>query len=170
LSARRSPMKMNCFIFWSLPATGGCNGSTSFFHPSHAKRFSPKTRWRWIFNNPWDGFVIYRSEKKPYSNCPNEKIGIGPKRWINYFPPARLSPKINRAPACQLQDKIHFNVHRLLRALIKIRSYQTRAGCDCFPGGSFIPPTTLINAFQQYPFIVTNTYRLIVLRADPGFR
>src|SRR4029077_2634596 len=95
---------------------------------------------------------------------PNEKLGIRPEE-VNKLFNLRLdypSEKLIVLQPVSFQDKIHFNVHRLLRAidhntiLSKLEPGQTASPLEIF-----IPPTTLINDFQQYPYIVTNTYRLI---------
>ena len=54
------------------------------------------------------------------------------------------------------------NVHRLLRAIDKnvLLSKLSKAD-ECSPDEYFVPPDKLLDAFRQYPFIVTNTYKLI---------
>ncbi len=118
-----------------------------------------------FFNNPWDGFVIYPFGKKTLQQLlPNEKIGIRPEE-VNKLFPLRLDYPTEKLIVLQpvsFQDKVHFNVHRLLRAIDKNTLLsKLEPGTTASPEEVFIPPTTLINAFQQYPFIVTNTYRLI---------
>ena len=118
-----------------------------------------------FFNDPWDGFVIYPFGKKTLTQLlPNEKIGVHPEQ-VNKLFSLRLEYPTDKLVVLQsvsFQDKIHFNVHRLLRAIDKNTLLsKLEPGDIASPSETFIPPTTLINAFQQYPYIVTNTYRLI---------
>lgn len=60
------------------------------------------------------------------------------------------------------QSKTYFNVHRLLRAIDKNVLLSKLSKTDeCSPDEYFVPPAALLDAFRQYPFIVTNTYKLM---------
>ncbi len=59
------------------------------------------------------------------------------------------------------RNKIYYNVHRLLRA-IDLNTLITKLKPEDLAGEReyFIPQTDILIAFRQYPFIITNTYRL----------
>ncbi|MGZ5287484.1 MAG: DNA polymerase III subunit alpha, partial [Flavisolibacter sp.] len=60
------------------------------------------------------------------------------------------------------KDKISFNLHRLLRAIDKNIILSKQEGREVAAGDEFfLSPEQVLSAFKQYPFIVTNTLRLI---------
>jgi DNA polymerase III alpha subunit len=118
-----------------------------------------------FFTDTLDGFVIYPlGGKTPELLFANEKIGVLPSE-VNKLLPIDLKTTadkwIIRQPVT-FQNKTYFNVHRLLRAIDKnvLLSKLSKAD-ECSPDEYFVPPSTLLNAFRQYPFIVTNTYKLM---------
>ena len=129
------------------------------------KDFPAKTDEEHFFDLITDGFVIYPLGKKSFNELlPNERMGIRPDQLNKLFglDLDQTADHLVVLYPVSFQDKIRFNVHRLLRAidkntlLSKLRPEEIAS-----PDEVFIPPTQLINAFQKYPFIVTNTYRLI---------
>jgi DNA-directed DNA polymerase III PolC len=118
-----------------------------------------------FFNDAWDGFVIYPFGKKKLPDLlPNERVGVRPDQ-INKLFGLHLeysTDKLVILHPVSFQDKIHYNVHRLLRAvdkntlLSKLHPYEMAS-----PDEMFISPAELISLFRQYPFIVTSTYKLI---------
>ncbi|MGF2412278.1 DNA polymerase III subunit alpha [Ferruginibacter sp.] len=118
-----------------------------------------------FFTDTWDGFVIYPlGSKEPEQLFVNEKIGVLPSEVNKLFSidlKTTADKWIIRQPVT-FQNKTYFNVHRLLRAIDKnvLLSKLSRAD-ECSPDEYFVPPAALLDAFRQYPFIVTNTYKLI---------
>lgn len=118
-----------------------------------------------FFTDTWDGFVIYPlGSKEPGQLFVNEKIGVLPSEVNKLFSidlKTTADKWIIRQPVT-FQNKTYFNVHRLLRAIDKnvLLSKLSKAD-ECSPDEYFVPPSTLLDAFRQYPFIVTNTYKLI---------
>ncbi len=61
-----------------------------------------------------------------------------------------------------VRDKAHHNLHRLLRAIDKnVLLSQLPSTSVCNEEETFLSPAALLTAFSRYPFIVTNTYRLL---------
>jgi len=118
-----------------------------------------------FFTDTWDGFVIYPlGSKEPGQLFGNEKIGVLPSEVNKLFSidlKTTADKWIIRQPVT-FQNKTYFNVHRLLRAIDKnvLLSKLSKAD-ECSPDEYFVPPSTLLDAFRQYPFIVTNTYKLM---------
>ena len=118
-----------------------------------------------FFTDTWDGFVIYPlNSKEPGQLFVNEKIGVLPGEVNKLFGidlKATADKWIIRQPVT-FQNKTYFNVHRLLRAIDKnvLLSKLSKAD-ECSPDEYFMPPAALLEAFRQYPFIVTNTYKLM---------
>jgi len=118
-----------------------------------------------FFTDTWDGFVIYPLGcKEPGQLFVNEKIGVLPSEVNKLFSidlKTTADKWIIRQPVT-FQNKTYFNVHRLLRAIDKnvLLSKLSKAD-ECSPDEYFVPPDKLLDAFRQYPFIVTNTYKLI---------
>ncbi|ACU60703.1 DNA polymerase III subunit alpha [Chitinophaga pinensis] len=115
-----------------------------------------------------DVFVIYPFNKEWLQSEPlltvneymgvqttevNKLYGVDMQQWGS-----RL---LMRHPVT-FQDKVHYNVHRLLRAIDKniILSKQE----DTHKAGeheTFMPPATLLLAFEAYPQIIINTFLLM---------
>ena len=118
-----------------------------------------------FFSDTQDGFVIYPlGSKEPEQLFINEKIGVLPSEVNKLFSidlKATADKWIIRQPVT-FQNKTYFNVHRLLRAIDKnvLLSKLSKAD-ECSPDEYFVPPDKLLDAFRQYPFIVTNTYKLM---------
>jgi DNA polymerase-3 subunit alpha len=118
-----------------------------------------------FFENSWDGFVIYPLGKKsPDLLLPNERIGVSHWELNKLFGTdwKKNSEKFVIRQPVTFQDKIYYGVHRLLRAIdrnvLLSKLPATDHACE---QETFAPPTQLLHAFRQYPFIVTNTYKLI---------
>lgn len=118
-----------------------------------------------FFENDVDGFVIYPLPAKPLSQLlPNEVIGILPWEvnklialdWKNF-----KDKLVVRQPVT-IQNKTYFNLHRLLRSISKnCLLSQLPLEAQASEKETFASPSTLLNAFEQYPFIITNTYKLM---------
>ena len=112
-----------------------------------------------------DGFVVYPLHTKPPDALQlNERIGVKPsevnllfnidfKKYRHAF--------VIRQPVT-FQNKTYYNLHRLLRAIDK-NVLLSKLPVDevCGMDEYFVSPTSLLDAFRQYPMIVTNTYQLM---------
>lgn len=118
-----------------------------------------------LFENGWDGFVIYPPGAKALKKLRiNERIGIKPSEinklfgieWQDYE-----EKFVIRQPVT-VQNKIYHSLHRLLRAIDKnLLLSQLPKECECAEDEIFPLPVHLINRFTQYPFMIANTYRLM---------
>lgn len=118
-----------------------------------------------FFTDLWDGFVIYPlGIKKPDELFPNERIGILPSEVNKLFGMdlKKNSEKLVIRQPVTFQDRTYFNVHRLLRAIDKnCLLSKLLPEAQCSPDEFFVSPGKLLEVFRQYPFIVTNTYKLM---------
>lgn len=108
---------------------------------------------------PHDVLVIY-----PYGTrtlLPNERIGIKPYEINSIVKLESLEHYVIHQPIV-VQDKEHFYLHCLLRAIDKniVISKLDKTFC-CHRDDSFVSPAKLLSAFKRYPGIVTNTYKLL---------
>jgi len=134
-------------------------------HLMEEKPFPASPIEKHFFNNLTDGFVIYPlAAKQPEQLLANERIGVRPQEVNKLF---TIDVKKHEASfvICQpvtFLDKKHFNVHRLLRAIDKnVLLSKLPLEAQCGKNESFITPGEILEAFQKYPSIVTNTYKLI---------
>ena len=118
-----------------------------------------------FFTDLWDGFVIYPLEsKQPAAMFPNERIGIMPSELNKLFSVdlKNCADKLVIRQPVTFQNKTYYNVHRLLRAIDKnILLSKLPSDVVCGLDEYFISPAKLLETFRQYPFIVTNTYKLM---------
>ena len=118
-----------------------------------------------FFENNTDGFVLFPlGAKNPETLLANEYIGVLPsetnklmavdtKKWQHKF--------VIRQPVT-FQDKTHYNLHRLLRAIDKnVLLSKLPAEAVAQKDELFVPPAQLLQSFSQHSFIVTNTYKLM---------
>jgi DNA polymerase-3 subunit alpha len=118
-----------------------------------------------FFFNEQDGYVIYPLNTKPPSDLfPNEYIGIQPIEVNKLFGvnAAAYKHKLVVRQPVTFHDKTQFNVHRLLRAIDK-NELLSRLPVEsvCGVNEYFLAQHKILEAFSQYPFIVTNTFRLM---------
>ena len=118
-----------------------------------------------FFDAPEDGFVLYPLGAKPLTQLlSHERIGVLPWEvnklvsldWQNH-----REKFVVRQPVT-VQNKTYFNVHRLLRAIDKnCLLSKLPMEAQASPKETFVAPVSLLQAFKDFPFIVTNTYRLM---------
>lgn len=118
-----------------------------------------------FFEKPGDGFVVYAwGSKVPQELLSNERIGILPQEINKLFSidiKKNAASFVVRQPVTFLSRQ-YYNVHRLLRAIDKnILLSKLPVTSACSEHESFISPAQLLAAFQQYPGIITNTYKLM---------
>ncbi|HTR31580.1 MAG TPA: DNA polymerase III subunit alpha [Puia sp.] len=130
-----------------------------------------------LYQRPQDGFTIYPfGSRSPEDLEDNERIGVLPEEVNRLLRTANCQTKptsksksesksfekwVIRQPVT-FRDKIHYNLHRLLRAvdrntLLSKLTSEDLAGTNEY----FVPQSDILSAFQAYPSIITNTYRLI---------
>ncbi|MDP4252481.1 MAG: DNA polymerase III subunit alpha, partial [Bacteroidota bacterium] len=128
------------------------------------KPFPGKASGKPFFTDPGDGFVIYPlAAKAPGELFSNEYIGVQPTEVNKLIRmPVREYPGkwVVRQPVT-FQNRIYYNLHRLLRAVDK-NTLLTKLAPEELAGEHeyFIPPVELFEAFRQYPSILMNTCRL----------
>jgi DNA polymerase-3 subunit alpha len=102
--------------------------------------------------------------KPPDQLALNELLGVAPAEVnkLYGFPVAKYAHKMVIRHPVTFQNKTYYNLHRLLRAidqntlLSKLDPIHTAP-----PHETWVPPTFLLEAFQQYPGIVTNTLQVM---------
>jgi DNA polymerase-3 subunit alpha len=135
------------------------------FLSEHLIEKKPFPESAFFFDNPADGFILYPLPAKPLPELlPNEYIGILPWEvnklitldWKNH-----KDRFVVRQPVT-FQNKRCFNLHRLLRAINKnCLLSKLPVECQASEKETFVSPSELLKAFEQYPFIITNTYKLM---------
>lgn len=118
-----------------------------------------------IFETPVDGFIIYPLNGKQLENLQiNERIGVLPWEVNKLYSLDWKKHKekfVVRQPVT-FQNKKYFNLHRLLRAISKnclLSKLPLEAQAD--ERETFLPSDKILAAFKDYPFIITNTYKLM---------
>lgn len=117
------------------------------------------------FTDVWDGYVIYPLNSKPIEKLfPNEFIGVTPLETSKLFRfnSQQLKEKFVVRQPVTFQSKGYYNVHKLLRCIDNnVLLSKLSPNTVCSPNEFLYPPSEIFTAFKQYPFIVTNTYRLM---------
>ena len=110
-------------------------------------------------------YVIYSMHRSSSGDLgENELIGVRPSQVNKLFsmPVASIQNKLVVIQPVTYRDKTSFNLHRLLRAIDKNIILSKQEGGELAAADEyFLSPAEVLNAFKQYPFIVTNTLRLI---------
>ncbi|MBL0133792.1 MAG: PHP domain-containing protein, partial [Chitinophagaceae bacterium] len=134
-------------------------------HLQSKKEFPETSTDQPFFLDNWDGFVIYPLGAKPMEDLlPNEYIGLLPSELTKLYT-LDWRPYAERLVIRQpvtFQNKVYHGVHRLLRAIDKnvlLSKLPEESQADVYE--TFIPHDQLLGAFKQFPFIITNTYRLM---------
>lgn len=118
-----------------------------------------------FFQNITDGFVIYPLTSKPLDEIlSNERIGLLPSevnKLIASNWKAHKDKFVVRQPVT-FQNKKYFNLHRLLRSISRnCLLSQLPFEAQASEKETFISPVEVLKCFEQYPFIITNTYNLM---------
>ena len=118
-----------------------------------------------LFENICDGYIIYPLDVNALEiPDPHEKIGILPWEVHKLMATGWRKHKdkfVVRQPVT-FQNKTYFNLHRLLRAIDKnclLSKLPTTAQAS--EKEFFAAPSAIIEAFKEFPFIITNTYKLM---------
>jgi DNA polymerase-3 subunit alpha len=133
------------------------------YHLQHKKNF-PDHATAYFQNSP-DLYIIYPFDRKaPGDLLPGEYIGILGAELNKLFGTdwKKFEQKLVVRQPVTFQNKLYFNLHRLLRAidkntLLSKLPVETQAS----PDETFISPAALLEQFRQFPAIVTNTYKLL---------
>ena len=129
-----------------------------------------------FFEQPGDGFVIYPlGLRSPEDLRENERIGVLPEEAgkLLRLPlggtaggsmaagASGAGKWVIRQPVTY-QNKVYYNLHRLLRA-VDCNTLLTKLKADDLAGQRecFVPQAEIMAAFRQYPSLITNTYKLI---------
>ncbi|HZE84060.1 MAG TPA: PHP domain-containing protein, partial [Puia sp.] len=133
-------------------------------HLMGKKPFPDKAAAPHFFAGPGDGFVIYPLHgKAPEELLVNERIGVLPaevNRLLKMPVAAYPGKWVVRQPVT-FQNRAYFNLHRLLRAIdANTLLSKLEPGDQAGEQEYFVPPAEILQAFQQYPAIVMDTYRL----------
>ena len=134
-------------------------------HTIAKKDFPELSEARHFFNHPEDGFVIYPLGAKPLEQLfINERIGILPADLSKLFGldiHKHAEKFVVRQPVT-VQNKTYFALHRLLRCIdTNILLSKLQIESQCSADETFLSPAELLGKFKAYPFMVTNTYRLM---------
>jgi len=134
-------------------------------HLMDKKPFPGTTAGPVFFENHNDGFVIYPLNAKPLSELlSNEKIGVLPwevNKLVTMDWKNNTDKFVVRQPVT-FQNKTYFNLHHLLRAVSKnCLLSKLPVEAQASEKETFVSPSSLLQAFKQYPFIITNTYKLM---------
>ncbi len=118
-----------------------------------------------FFEEGWDGFVIYPFGAKPLPDLRiNERIGIKPTELTKLFGTdwQDFEEKFVILQPVTIQNKVYHSLHRLLRAVDKnILLSQLSREDECGEDEIFPQPVQLMQRFQHYPVMISNTYRLM---------
>jgi DNA polymerase-3 subunit alpha len=129
------------------------------------KNFPEKAGEQLFFTDSWDGFVIYPLGAKPLNELlHNERIGILPSQISKLFSLdwKQYEDKLVVRQPVTVQNKTYHSVHRLLRAIDKNTLLsKLPVDTEAAPDETFVSPGELLEKFKLYPFIVTNTYKLM---------
>jgi DNA-directed DNA polymerase III PolC len=118
-----------------------------------------------LYQRPQDGFIVYPfGSRSPEDLRDNERIGVLPgdvNRLLRSAVRQTAGKWIIRQPV-SFQNKVYYNLHRLLRAvdkntLLSKLTPEDLAGTNEY----FVPQSDILTAFRGYPSIITDTYRLI---------
>ncbi|HMP94531.1 MAG TPA: DNA polymerase III subunit alpha, partial [Phnomibacter sp.] len=101
--------------------------------------------------------------KAPEALAPHELIGVLP--WevnkLYNLPVARYAHKWVMRQPVTFKSKTYYNLHRLLRAIDQNTLLsKLEAQCTALPQEILMPPAQLMEAFKQYPAIITNTLQV----------
>lgn len=118
-----------------------------------------------FFTNPEDGVVVYPLHARmPEELGTNEYIGVLPTEVnkLLRMPVASFPHKFVVRQPVTYQNKTYYNLHRLLRAvdkntLLSKLSPEEQADAQEY----LVPPAKILEAFQQFPTLIINTYQLI---------
>lgn len=118
-----------------------------------------------FFAHPSHGFVIYPLHQKALAELKsNEVIGLLPweiNQLITLDWQVYKEKFVVRQPVT-FQNATYFNLHRLLRAIHKnCLLSQLPKEAQASAKETFVSPSALLQAFERYPVIITNTYQLM---------
>lgn len=113
-------------------------------------------------NAPENVFVIYPYESKKIADLKsNERIGIKPYELPSLYNFTPTEYHVMHQPVV-VQDKEHFYLHCLLRAIDQnILLSQLDPQTCCHREDEMVSPSKLLAQCQRYPTLVTNTYKLL---------
>ncbi len=134
-------------------------------HITAKKPFPSWEEHQLFFEDVKDGFVIYPLNTKPLNELKgNERIGVLPWEPNKLFSLdwKDFQEKLVVRHPVTIRNASHFKLHKLLRAIAH-NTIITKLPKEWLADKRelFVSPSRLIDAFKQYPFIITNTYKLM---------
>ena len=159
----------NTLLYILLAANNRGFGWINAFLSDHllGKKEFPEKPAADFFEQPGDGFVIYPlGLRVPGKLRENERIGVLPEEAgkllrVPLSGGAAAGKWVIRQPVT-FQNKVYYNLHRLLRA-VDCNTLLTKLKPEDLAGQReyFVPQAEIMAAFHQYPSLITNTYKLI---------
>ncbi len=135
------------------------------FHLTAKTPFPDYNETAHFFDNPQDGYVIlpFKTEL-PVCLKENEFIGIRHSE-LNSLVTLNIAAYRHKFVVRQpvtIQNKIHYNLHKLLRAIDKnVVGSRLKKEWIARADETFLSPAEVLQQFKDYPEFVTNTYRLL---------
>lgn len=129
------------------------------------KPFPPRTEMTAYFPEAAGVFIIYPlGSREPETLGARERIGVLPwevNKLLKMPVVAHRDKWIIRQPVT-FKNKVFYNLHRLLRAIDK-NTLLTKLVCEDLADEreTFLSQADIMTAFRGYPFIITNTCRLL---------
>lgn len=115
-----------------------------------------------LSENVW---VIYPlGSKPPEALLMHELIAVLPSEINKLYgmPVAKYATKFVMLQPVTFKNKTYFNLHRLLRAIDQNTLLsKLDVKCTATPDEMLLPPGKLMEAFRQYPSIITNTLQVL---------
>ncbi len=135
------------------------------YHLQNEKPFPEIAEKDPFFTDSWDGYVIYPLKSKDLKELfPNEFIGVQATEISKLYglDISKYKEKFVIRHPVTFQNEKYYNVHRLLRSIDNnVLLSKLPAESVCATTEYFVSPEKLLQAFKNYSFIVTNTYRLV---------
>lgn len=118
-----------------------------------------------IFENENDGYIIYPlGRKDPELLASHERIGIRPAEVhkLLQLPYKKYASRFVVLQPVTFLNRQGYNIHRLLRAIDRntLLSKLTPES-TCKENEKLLAPSDILEAFKNYPQIITNTYQLM---------
>lgn len=133
-------------------------------HLQEAAPFPEKALQAPFFDAPSDGFVLYPPGVKDIEALfVNERIALAIRELnkLYSYPVSMCKDKLVLRLSISFQDKLHYNLHRLLRAIDNNVLLSRLDPAElAHPDEYFLPNEKIWEACKRYPFLISNTLQL----------
>lgn len=133
-------------------------------HLQEAAPFPEKAAQAPFFDAPSDGFVLYPPGVKDIEALfVNERIALAIRELnkLYSYPLSTYKDKLVLRLSISFQDKLHYNLHRLLRAIDNNVLLSRLDPAElAHPDEYFLPNEKIWEACKRYPFLISNTLQL----------